>query len=70
MDAIMYVDILKNTLKPFIDEVYPDQARRQGGFLVARKPPSRTVWVGLTALCACAYYQPLCARLYTSKHAQ
>ena len=27
MDAAMYVDILKKTLKPFIDEVYPDGHR-------------------------------------------
>ena len=27
MDAAMYVDIIKNTLKPFIDEVYPDTHR-------------------------------------------
>ena len=27
MDADMYVDILKKTLKPFIDEVYPDGHR-------------------------------------------
>ena len=27
MDAAMYVDIIKNTLKPFIDEAYPDTHR-------------------------------------------
>ena len=27
MDAEMYVDILQKTLKPFIDEVYPDSHR-------------------------------------------
>ena len=27
MDAEMYVDILRKTLKPFIDEVYPDSHR-------------------------------------------
>ena len=27
MNAAMYVDILKKTLKPFIDEVYPDNHR-------------------------------------------
>lgn len=27
MDAAMYIDILKETLKPFIDEVYPDNHR-------------------------------------------
>ena len=27
MDAEMYVDILEKTLKPFIDEVYPDSHR-------------------------------------------
>ena len=27
MDAAMYVDILKKTLKPFIDEVYPESHR-------------------------------------------
>ena len=27
MDAVMYVDILRKTLKPFIDEVYPDHHR-------------------------------------------
>ena len=27
MDAAMYVDILKTTLKPFIDDVYPDSHR-------------------------------------------
>ena len=27
MDAVMYVDILRRSLKPFIDEVYPDSHR-------------------------------------------
>ena len=27
MDAVMYVDILRNTLKPFIEEVYPEHHR-------------------------------------------
>lgn len=27
MDAPMYVDILEKTLKPFINEVYPDSQR-------------------------------------------
>jgi len=27
MDAVMYVDILQRSLKPFIDEVYPDSHR-------------------------------------------
>ena len=27
MDAVMYVEILQNSLKPFLDEVYPDSHR-------------------------------------------